>query len=141
MTQASPSEIGLVRLGDSAFVLEEPGQDLRGKDAYDAAGGRIGAVDDLYVDGRRREVRFLEVGVAGILGLASRPVLVPVESVVGVAEDRVVVDPAKGEGPPPFDTAVTVPDDGGDPRAGPPDDVAGRHRETLARFPFGFRPY
>ncbi|HSK83272.1 MAG TPA: PRC-barrel domain-containing protein, partial [Rubrobacter sp.] len=61
--------IGLVRLGDSDFVPANSEDDLRRKDAYDAQGQRIGSVEDLYIDRKEREVRFLEVGAGGFLGI------------------------------------------------------------------------
>ena len=39
------------------------------KDVYDAEGQRIGGVEDLYIDWQEREVRFLEVGTGGFLGI------------------------------------------------------------------------
>lgn len=144
MAQHTPSQIGLVRLDDSVFVLRDPGQDPRGKVAYGAGGERLGDVEGLYIDGRQRRVRFMEVGVGGLLGLGRKPILVPVGSIREIAGDRVVVVPEGDLGtaePPPFDTRVTLPDAGGrnvPPRGG---DAAERNLEELPRFPYGSRPY
>jgi sporulation protein YlmC with PRC-barrel domain len=92
---------------------------VRGKDVYDAQGQRIGSVSDLYIDRKEREVRFLEVGAGGFLGIGEKSYLVPVEAVVEVAEDRVTIEPGrteKVEGAAPFDTKVAPP-----PTDEPPD--------------------
>ena len=104
--------IGLVRLGDSGFVTDKMEDDLRGQGVYDPHGQRMGCIEDLYVDRREREVRFLEVGAGGFLGIGERRFLVPVEAVTRVSEDRVTVEPdrtEKAEGPAPFDTKVRPP--------------------------------
>jgi sporulation protein YlmC with PRC-barrel domain len=106
--------IGLVRLGNSDFVPANPEDDLRSKDVYDAEGKRVGCVEDLYIDRQVREVRFLEVGAGGFLGIGQKNYLMPVEAVVEVAEDRVTIEPGrteKVEGPAPFDTKVAPPTD------------------------------
>jgi sporulation protein YlmC with PRC-barrel domain len=85
---------------------------MRGKDVYDAEGQRIGSVGDLYIDRQEREVRFLEVGAGGFLGIGEKRFLVPVEAVVEVTEDRVTIEPDRTErvaGPAPFDTKVAPP--------------------------------
>jgi sporulation protein YlmC with PRC-barrel domain len=109
MTHQTRTGIGLVRLGDSDFVSANPEDDLRGKAVYDAEGQRIGGVEDLYIDPQEREVRFLEVGAGGFLGIGQKPFLVPVEDVTQVAEGRVAIEPGRTEkmaGPAPFDTKV-----------------------------------
>ena len=129
MMQGTDAGIGFVKLSDSDFVLENPEGDIRGKDVRNPDGERIGRVHDLYIDRMGRRVRFLAVGTGGFLGLGERHLLVPVEAVAEVGEDRVIVEPeSEGRaGSPPFDTAVAPP---GDDRQG------GIH----ATFPFGHRP-
>jgi sporulation protein YlmC with PRC-barrel domain len=112
MTQRTTAEIGFVKLSDSDFVFENPEQDIRGKDVYDVHGEQIGSVDDLYIDGQERKVRFLEVGAGGFLGVGEKHLLVPVECVMEVGEARVTIEPGRREkvaGPPPFDTTVVAP--------------------------------
>ncbi len=87
MTHPTRAGIGLVRLGDSDFVPENPEDDLRGKAVYDAEGQRMGSVDDLYIDGQEREVRFLEVGAGGFLGMGEKNYLVPDEAATQVIRD------------------------------------------------------
>jgi sporulation protein YlmC with PRC-barrel domain len=109
MTHPTRAGIGLVRLGDSDFVPQNPEDDVRGKDVYDAVGQRIGSVEDLYIDPQEREMRFLQVSAGGFLGMGEKPLLVPVEAVVEVAEDHLTIEPGrtrKVEGPAPFGTRV-----------------------------------
>jgi len=91
MTQRPRSELGFVKLSDSDFVLENPEQDIRGKDVYDVTGGQIGSVNDLYFDRQERKVRFLEVGAGGFLGMGEKHFLVPVEAVKEVGEARIIL--------------------------------------------------
>lgn len=120
MTHPTQAGIGLVRIGESSFVPANLENDLRGKDLYDAEGQRIGSVEELYVDRKEREVRFLEVGAGGFLGIGQKRFLVPVEAVVEVAEGWVAIEPGrteKVEGPAPFDTRVAPPSAAEDRRA------------------------
>jgi sporulation protein YlmC with PRC-barrel domain len=128
MMHPTQAGIGLVRLGDSDFVPANPEDYLRGKDVYDPHGQRMGCVEDLYVDRQEREVRFLEVGAGGFLGIGERRFLVPVEAVTRVSEDRVVVEPErteKADGPAPFDTKVRPPS------------THDRRNDDYASLPFG----
>ncbi len=112
MMHPTRAGIGLVRLGDSDFVCANPENDLRGKAVYDAQGQRIGRVGDLYIDRQEREVRFLEVGAGGFVGIGEKSYLVAVEAVVEVADDRVTIEAGRTEevdGPAPFDTKVAPP--------------------------------
>jgi sporulation protein YlmC with PRC-barrel domain len=133
--------IGLVRLGDSDFVPANPEDDLRGKDVYDSQGQRIGSVEDLYIERKEREVRFLEVGAGGFLGIGEKHFLVPVEAVTEVAEDRVTIEPGrteKVEGAVPFDTKVAPPraDEPREDYASPPYGDTGR-LDSGGHGPFG----
>lgn len=95
MTHQTRTGIGLVRLGDSDFVPANSEDELRGKDAYDAEGQRIGSVEDLYIDRKVRKVRFLEMSAGGFLGIGEKQYLVPVEAVTQVTEDRVTIEPER----------------------------------------------
>jgi sporulation protein YlmC with PRC-barrel domain len=109
MMHPTRAGIRLIRLGDSDFVSATPEDDLRGKVVYDAQGQRIGSVSDLYIDRQDREVRYLEVGAGGFLGIGEKNYLVPVEAVTEVAADRVTIEPDRTEkvaGSVPFDTKV-----------------------------------
>jgi sporulation protein YlmC with PRC-barrel domain len=81
MRHPTRAGIGLVRLGDSDFVPANSEDDVRGKDVYDAQGQHIGSVENLYIDRKDREGRFLEVGAGGFLGIGAKLFLVAVEAV------------------------------------------------------------
>lgn len=140
--------VGLVRLGDSDFVLEAPEQDIRGNEVYDPQRHRIGGVDDLYIDREKREVRFLEVsdgGFLGILGIGAKRFLVPVEAVTEVARGIVTIEPGRTEkvdGPAPLNTKL-VPPPAGERRDGydPPPFGNAEGTATRSSFPRGHRPY
>ena len=152
MMHPTQAGIGLVRLGDSDFVPANPEDDLRGKDVCDPHGQRMGSVEDLYVDRQEREVRYLEVGAGGFLGIGERRFLVPVEAVTRVSEDQVIVEPERTErakGSAPFDTKVRPPsahDRRNDDCASLP--IFGNAEGTVdprggyhSSFPYGHRPY
>ncbi len=82
----------LVKLSDSGFRLEDAALDVRGLGVFTRNGEQMGSVEDLYVDTLDREVRFLDVGAGGFLGLGEKHFLIPVEAVVNVHEDGVTVD-------------------------------------------------
>ena len=112
MTHPTRAGIGLIRLSDSDFVPANPEDDLRGKAVYTIDGKVIGSVEDLYIDRQEREVRFLEVGAGGLLGIGKKRFLVPVEAVTEVTAGRVTIEPGrtqKVEGPSPFETKVAPP--------------------------------
>ena len=111
MTQRPRTELGLVKLRQSDFVLASPEQDIRGKDVYDADGEQIGSVDDLYIDGQERRVRFLKVSAGGFLRVGEKHFLVPVEAVKEAGEARITLVSGNEEvvESPPFDTRVVPP--------------------------------
>ena len=82
----------LVKLGDSNFVLENRAQDIRGLDVYDRDGREIGSVEGLYVDSEEREVRFLDVGAGGFLGIGEKHFLIPLEAITDIDGEGVTVD-------------------------------------------------
>jgi sporulation protein YlmC with PRC-barrel domain len=86
----------LVNLNDTDLHLEEPWQDLRGLDVYDANDAQIGSVEDVYVDREQRQARLLDVSAGGVLGVGKKHFLVPVEDVKrDVNEERITVDHSK----------------------------------------------
>ncbi len=132
MVHPAHAKLGLVRLGDSDFVPANPQDDLRGKGILDTEGQRMGRVEDLYIDRREREVRFLEVGAGGFLGIGQKRFLVPVEEVTKVAEGWVTIEPGRTEkvdGPAPFETKVAPPS------------AEYRRGDSYASLPYGARPY
>jgi sporulation protein YlmC with PRC-barrel domain len=151
MAQPTHAGIGLIRLGDSDFVLANPEDDLRSKDVYDAEGQRLGSVEDLYIDGHEREVRFLEVGAGGFLGIGEKRFLVPVEAVTEVAQRWMTIEPGRAKkvsGPAPFDTKVAPPtpderksDDYTSLPFGNAEGTADQRSGIRSSLPFGRRPY
>jgi sporulation protein YlmC with PRC-barrel domain len=137
MMHPTRAGMGLIRLGESGFVPQNLEDDLRGKDVYDAGGQRVGSVEDLYIDRQEREVRFLEVGAGGFLGIGQKRFLVPVEAVVKVAEEWVAIEADRTEkvgGPAPFDTKLTPPhayDHRAEDYASPPYGDTGRTADRL----------
>jgi sporulation protein YlmC with PRC-barrel domain len=152
MRHPTQAGIGLVRMGESSFVPQNLEDDVRGKHVYDAEGQHVGRVEDLYIDCQEREVRFLEVGAGGFLGIGEKRFLVPVEAVVKVAEEWVAIEPErtqKVEGPAPFDTKVVHPPVAEEQRAedyaSPPysnaGDDAARRSYAGSAFSFDHRPF
>jgi sporulation protein YlmC with PRC-barrel domain len=143
MAHPTQAGIGLVRMGESSFVPANLEDDVRGKDVYDPEGQRLGSVEDLYIDRQEREVRFLEVGAGGFLGIGEKRFLVPVEAVVEVAEEWVAIELGS------TDTKVAPPPTAEDRRAegyaSPPygnaRDAAGRWSDTDSAFSFDHRPF
>ena len=152
MTHPASTRVGLVRLSDSDFVPQNPEDDLRSKDIYDPEGQRIGGVKDLYIDYREREMRFLQVSAGGFLGMGEKPLLVPVEAVVKVAENRLTIEPGrteKVEGLAPFGTRIASSGAVAPRREGSasltydaPERRADRRREEArSSLPYGCWPY
>jgi sporulation protein YlmC with PRC-barrel domain len=81
----------LVKLSDSGLRLQDRASDVRGLAVFSENGEQLGSVEDFYVDTVEREVRFLEVGAGGFLGLGEKRFLIPVEA-VKIYEDGVTVD-------------------------------------------------
>ena len=98
----------LVKFSDSDFRLSERWEDIRGKDVYDVNGDEVGSVKDLYVEPEERDVRFLDVGAGGFLGMGDKHFMVPVEAITDVSEDRVTISQGREKvmGAPDFDTDV-----------------------------------
>jgi sporulation protein YlmC with PRC-barrel domain len=86
----------LVKLSDSEFRLQDRASDVRGLGVFTRDGEQLGSVEDFYVDTVEREVRFLDVGAGGFLGLGEKRFLIPVE-VVKIYEDGVTVDQSREE--------------------------------------------
>ena len=82
----------LVKLSDSEFRLQDRASDVRGLGVYSRNGEQIGSVEDFYFDTVEREVRFLDVGSGGFLGLGEKHFLIPVEAVTDFREGGVTVD-------------------------------------------------
>jgi sporulation protein YlmC with PRC-barrel domain len=108
MAGGTTPESTLIKLSESNLTLREPAHDVRGLDAYDRDGEQIGTVEDLYADEKAREVRFLDIGAGGFLGLGEKHFLIPVEAIQEMSEDQVIIDQSRERvaGSPPLDTGV-----------------------------------
>ena len=88
MTATTPTR-ALVKMSDSKLTVAQPEQDIRGREVVDAAGEKIGTVENLFIDEEQRKVRFIEVGSGGFLGIGESKSLLPVDLVQSVGKDRV----------------------------------------------------
>ena len=104
-TKQSPSDETLVKLVDSSIVLDDPADDLRGRNVIDSGGEEIGAVSALFVDQGEQKVRFLEISSGGFLGMGKRHFLLPVDAVTRVQDDKVHISKNRTDvtGAPPYD--------------------------------------
>ncbi len=82
----------LVKLEGSDFVLGDRDQDLRGLVVYDRDGKEIGTIEGLFVDEEARNVRFLDVGTGGSLGVGEKHFMIPVEAVTHIGGEGVIID-------------------------------------------------
>jgi sporulation protein YlmC with PRC-barrel domain len=98
----------LVKMSDSGFGVKSRESDIRRLGVFNRNGDQIGSVEDFYVDTLEREVRFLEVGAGGFLGLGEKRFLIPVEAVTNFREGGVTVGESREEisESPPFDTKI-----------------------------------
>jgi sporulation protein YlmC with PRC-barrel domain len=102
----------LTKLSELDVPLEESWQDFRGLDVYDITDEQIGSVEDLYIDRKPRQPRFVVVSAGGFLGVGKKHLLIPVEEVSrDVSEERVTVTEPKDKvlNSPEFDPDVGVP--------------------------------
>src|SRR3712207_6127786 len=97
----------LVKMSDSGFGVKSRESDIRRLGVFNRDGDQIGSVEDFYVDTQEREVRFLEVGAGGFLGLGEKRFLIPVEAVTNFREGGVTVDQSREEdSESPLDTKI-----------------------------------
>ena len=87
----------LVKLSDSGLRLQDRASDVRGLGVFTRDGEQLGSVEDFYVDTVEREVRFLEVGAGGFMGLGEKHFLIPVEAVTAFREGGVTADQSREE--------------------------------------------
>ena len=97
----------LIKMSDSGFSVKSRESDIRRLGVFNRDGDQIGSVEDFYVDTQEREVRFLEVGAGGFLGLGEKRFLIPVEAVTNFREGGVTVDQSREEdSESPLDTKI-----------------------------------
>lgn len=104
-TNQSSSNTTLIKLVDSSIVLDEPADDLRGRNVIDSGGEEIGSVSALFVDQDNQKVRFLEISAGGFLGMGKRHFLLPVDAVTRVQGNEVHISKERTDvtGAPPYD--------------------------------------
>jgi PRC-barrel domain len=78
----------LLKLGDADLNHRFAGADLRNRKVLGPDGKDIGHVSALFLDRAECQVRFLQVGTGGFLGLGEREFLIPVE-------DLTITEPAE----------------------------------------------
>jgi sporulation protein YlmC with PRC-barrel domain len=81
----------LIPLSETDLTLTA-GPDIRGFEALDLGGERIGTVDDLLIDAESREVRLVKVSGGGFLGIGDNTWLVPVEAIRDIGRESVRLD-------------------------------------------------
>ena len=104
--------MALIKLRDSILPHDYTAKALLDGDVYGRDGQKIGTVKDLYVDSEEVDVRFLDVGAGGFLGLGEKHFMIPVEAVTDTSGDGVTIEHSrqKVEGSPVLDTKG-VPED------------------------------
>ena len=104
--------MALIKLRDSDRPRDATAKALLDGDVYDRDGEKIGTVKDLYVDTEDEDVRFLDVGAGGFLGLGEKHFMVPMEAVTDTSGGGVTIEHSreKVEGSPELDTEG-VPED------------------------------
>jgi sporulation protein YlmC with PRC-barrel domain len=100
--------IGLVRLDDTDLTLAKAEDDVRGSTVAGSDGEEFGKVSGLFVDVEERRVRLLDVESGGLLGIGAEHRLIPVDAVIEVSGDRVVIGHSRPEiaGAPGYDPAL-----------------------------------
>lgn len=91
----SDSTQGLVSLNHTGQTVADTSSDIRGRSVKIRAGEDIGKVDDLLIDPREDEVRFLVVASGGFLGLGKSKSFIPVEAITKVTDDAVHIDQSR----------------------------------------------
>jgi sporulation protein YlmC with PRC-barrel domain len=104
--------MALIKLRDSDLPRGETAKALLDTDVYDRDGERMGTVKDLYVDTEDEDVRFLDVGGGGFLGLGEKHFMIPMEAVTDTSGGGVTIGQSreKVEGSPELGTKG-VPED------------------------------
>ena len=82
----------LRNLSDTDLTIATSDVDIRGRTVKDKDGEDIGTVDDLLIDERDREVRFMRVKSGGFLGLGETKVFIPIEGIARITADEVSID-------------------------------------------------
>lgn len=82
----------LIKLRDSILPHGYTANALLDSDVYDRVREKIGTVKDLYVDTEEEDVRFLDVGAGGFLGLGEKHFMIPMEAVTDTNGGGVTIE-------------------------------------------------
>lgn len=82
----------LVKLSETDLNLRDPERDVRGRTVVDKDGNEVGDVQDVFIDEDDRQIRFLLVGAGGILGIGKHTLMIPVDTITRLNDERVQVD-------------------------------------------------
>ncbi|WP_236243455.1 PRC-barrel domain-containing protein [Streptomyces sp. CC228A] len=95
----------LKKISETDQTVAAADEDVRGRKVVNGEGDEMGKVDDLLVDEQEGKVRFLLVEHGGFLGLGEKKTFVPVDAVVDVRDDVVVVSQSRRQiaDAPPYD--------------------------------------
>jgi sporulation protein YlmC with PRC-barrel domain len=104
--------MALIKLRDTDLPRDATAKALLDGAVYDRDREKIGTVKDLYIDTEDEDVRFLDVGVGGFLGLGEKHYMIPMEVVTDTSGGGVTIEQSreKVEGSPELDTKG-VPED------------------------------
>src|SRR5215203_54398 len=89
--------MALIKLRDSDLPRDASAKALLDGDLYDRDGEKIGTVKDLYVDTEDEDVRFLDIGAGGFLGLGEKHFMVPMEAVTDTIGGGVTIEQSREE--------------------------------------------
>ncbi|HEV8489061.1 MAG TPA: PRC-barrel domain-containing protein [Candidatus Limnocylindrales bacterium] len=79
-------------LSQTRLDLVDPKEDVRGRKVFDRDGQEIGKVDDAFIDPAERRARFLSVKSGDFLGLGGKKLLIPIDAIASLTEDKVVIN-------------------------------------------------
>lgn len=101
---------GIVKLGDTDLTVADRSEDIRSYKVFDNAGEELGKVSNLMIDQEQAKVRFMEVSGGGFLGIGDHTVLIPVDAITRIADEKVYVNQSREHvaGAPRYDPALAV---------------------------------
>jgi sporulation protein YlmC with PRC-barrel domain len=87
----------ITRLSDSAHIMADPDDDIRGRKVLDCDGKEIGKVEELLIDTELKKIRLLRVEHGGLFGVGVTPLYIPVEAIDRVTDDEVFVSRSRAQ--------------------------------------------
>jgi sporulation protein YlmC with PRC-barrel domain len=87
--------MALIKLRDSDRPRDATAKALLDGDVYDRDGQKIGSVKDLYVGTEEGDVRFLDVGAGGFMGLGEKHFMIPMEAVTDTSGGGVTIEQSR----------------------------------------------